>query len=201
MLEHSGRHPWVDAMFAGFKFGTYLHSIRHYPALESLLLKLVPEGVREKQRLHHEFSHKRVDRRLEKKDVRPDIWGLVIEKEGDSGLSKKEMYVNAEIFMLAGTETTATLLSGLTYYLLANPAKLAKLTAEIRSAFKTEGEVTIDRLQALPYLHACVEEGLRMYPPVANGLPRVVPPDGAIVDGHEVPEGVSDCAMGMGVAQ
>ncbi|KAK5119344.1 hypothetical protein LTR85_007700 [Meristemomyces frigidus] len=188
MLDDTGYHPWVASIFAGFRFGTYLHCIRCYPALETALLKLVPQSIRDKQKMHNEFSHARVDRRLEKQDARPDIWGLVLEKEGNGGLSKREMYANSNIFMLAGTETTATLLSGMTYYLLSNPEKLAKLTAEIRS-IETEEEITIERLQSLKYLHACIEEGLRMYPPVSNGLPRVVPLGGAVVDGQQVPAG------------
>lgn len=137
MLEDSGYHPWVAAIFAGYRFGTYLHCIRCYPALERLLLRLVPDSVREKQRLHNEFSHTRVDRRFVKEGARPDIWGLLLEKEDNGGMSKREMYANSNIFMIAGTETTATLLSGLTFYLLKNPDKLAKLVEEIRSEFQT----------------------------------------------------------------
>ncbi|EMC96846.1 hypothetical protein BAUCODRAFT_34244 [Baudoinia panamericana UAMH 10762] len=194
MLENTDYHPWVSAIFAQVRYGTILHSIRHYhPALEKWLLKLVPNRVREQGKMHHAFSHARVDRRLEKKDSRPDIWGLVLEREGhDGGLSREEMYANSSIFMTAGTETTATLLSGLTYYLLMNPDKLARLLAEIRSEFANEEEITIERLQGLKYLNACVEEGLRMFPPVPNGLPRVVPPGGAVIDGHHIPAGVSD---------
>ncbi|KAK5130047.1 hypothetical protein LTR08_002521 [Meristemomyces frigidus] len=91
-------------------------------------------------------------------------------------MSKRKEYANSDILMVAGTETTATLLSGLTFHLLKNPDKLAKLVTEIRSALASEEEITIERLQALPYLHACIEEGLRMYPPISNGLPRIVPP-------------------------
>jgi cytochrome P450 len=115
----------------------------------------------------------------------------VLEKEGEhGGMSRKEMYGNSNIFMIAGTETTATLLSGLTYYLLVNPDKMKKLTSEIRHGFVTEDEITIERLQALKYLNACLEEGLRMYPPVPSGLPRNVPPGGAEIDGQSVPAGV-----------
>ncbi|KAF2768179.1 cytochrome P450 [Teratosphaeria nubilosa] len=190
MLEDSGYHPWVEAMVSNFKIGTMIHSLRHFPTIEKLLLMLVPPSLKEKQRMHNKFSVARVDRRLEKKDARPDIWGLVLEKEGhDGALSRREMYANCNIFMMAGTETTATLLSGLTYYLSASPAKLARLTNEIRSTFQDETEITIERLQALPYLHACIEEGLRMYPPVSNGLPRIVPAGGVTIEGHEVPAG------------
>ena len=130
---------------------------------------------------------------MQEEDARPDIWGLVLEKEGDSGLTKREMYANANLFMIGGTETTATLLSGLTYYLLQNPSKLKQLTDEIRGAFESEDSITIERLQRLNYLHACIEEGLRMYPPISNGLPRIVPPTGVEIGGMLVPARVSFC--------
>ena len=193
MLDNSSYHPWVASIFANFRFGTYLHCIRCYPKLANFLFSLIPQKIHEKRKMHDEFSHARVDQRLSKLDPRPDIWGLVLErgnKEG-GGMTKEEMYANSNLFMLAGTETTATLLSGLTYYLLANPEKLNKLTKEVRQEFSSEEEITIERLQALSYLNACVEEGLRMFPPVSNGLPRLVPPEGLMIDGKYVPGGVS----------
>lgn len=46
-------------------------------------------------------------------------------------------------------------------------------------------------VQRLEYMLACLNEGLRMYPPVAIGLPREVPKGGAVMSGDYVPEGVS----------
>lgn len=195
MLADASYHPWVAAIFANFKFGTYLHCIRNFPTLETLLLSFIPQSLKEKQRLHNEFSVARVNKRIQEGDTRPDIWGLVLKKNDESGLTKSEMYANANLFMIGGTETTATLLCGLTYYLLRNPAKLKQLTDEIRDAFESEDSITIERLQRLKYLHACVEEGLRMYPPISNGLPRIVPPTGAQVGSIFVPPQVSDCRI------
>lgn len=190
LLNSSKYHGWIQSMFANFKFGAYVHSIRYYPLLESALLRLLTwTSIDKKRKDHNIFSSSRVDRRLEKKEARPDIWGLVLAREEGSGLSKPEMYKNASLFMIAGTETTATLLSGLTYHLLRNSEKMERLVTEIRTSFASESELTIERLQALPYLHACIEEGLRMYPPVSNGLPRVVPAPGVTIDGRHVPGG------------
>ena len=47
---------------------------------------------------------------MEKTPERPDFWKLVLERQGDERLSVPEMHSNAAIFMIAGTETTATLL-------------------------------------------------------------------------------------------
>lgn len=93
--------------------------------------------------------------------------------------------------MLAGTETTATELSGLTYLLLKNPVQLERLTKEVRSAFSSMDDMTMTKLSQLEFLSACLEEGLRMYPPVPIGLARTAPAGGATVCGHWVAGGVS----------
>ncbi|WPH03714.1 putative cytochrome P450 [Acrodontium crateriforme] len=191
MLDDGSYHPWIAAILAGFRLGVYLHSIRYFPLLESLMFRYcIPESILKNHQLHNEFSRARVDRRLEKKEARPDIWGLVLQRDDASGLSRKEMYGNTNIFMIAGTETTATLLSGLTFHLLHNPDKLRLLTQEIREAFETEKDITIEKLQSLKYLHACLEEGLRMYPPVPNALPRITTVS-TNIDGKNVPAGTS----------
>lgn len=53
--------------------------------------------------------------------------------------------------IIAGSETTATLLSGTLYLLLSNPATLQKLKDEIRSTFKTEKEIGFASVEHLPY--------------------------------------------------
>ncbi|KAF2401786.1 benzoate 4-monooxygenase cytochrome P450 [Trichodelitschia bisporula] len=194
LLRDNEYHPWVANMFASFRFGAYLMAMRYVPYVEPLLVRCMPASIDEKRRQHGRFSSERVDRRLAKTDARPDIWGLVLAENKDGTgptLPLKEMYTNANLFMIAGTETTATLLSGLTYHLLRNPPALARLVAEIRTAFPVEADISIERLQHLKYLHACIEEGLRMFPPVSNGLPRIVPVGGAAVDGVWVPGGAA----------
>lgn len=192
MQEQGTYHPWVSAIFAGFRFGTYLHAIRRIPLAEKVLVAAIPKSIKEKQLLHQQFSEQRVDRRLNKDLTRTDIWGLVLAKSEDSGLTIEEMYANANMFMIGGTETTATLLSGLTYYLLKDNRTMSRLTKEVRNTFASDQDITIDKLARLPYLNACVEEGLRMYPPISNGLPRIVPRGGVTIQGKEVPCGVSN---------
>ena len=93
--------------------------------------------------------------------------------------------------MLAGTETTATLLSGLTFMLLKHPDRMRRLTDEVRSSFASNNSMSMSDLSRLEYLGACIEEALRLYPPVAIGPPRTVPQSGATVCGRWVPGGVS----------
>lgn len=46
-----------------------------------------------------------------------------------------------------------------------------------------------DAVKSLPYLEACINEGLRLHSTSSMGLPRVVPPGGLLIDGRMYPEG------------
>lgn len=97
---------------------------------------------------------------------------------------------NAFVLVLAGSETTATLLSGATYLLLKNPDALEKLQKEVRSAFGSADEITIASVSRLPYLLACLNEALRLCPPGASNFAREVHGGGEVIAGKFVPEKV-----------
>lgn len=78
---------------------------------------------------------------------------------------------------------------GLTYLLIKHPKALDKLAREIRSAFKSDRDITLNGTATLEYLHACIEETLRLYPILAAGAARVVPSAGASIVGGWVPGG------------
>lgn len=190
MLRDGEYVPWVEMIFQGVKFISFGHAIRRFTVLSWLLPYLMPKHLAEKRQRHFKFSTDRVDRRLEKDQDRPDIWNLVMKNTGGEGLATAEMYSNASTFMVAGTETTATLLSGLTWLLCKNPVQMERLVEEIR-AFKSPRDLNITNLQGLKYLQACLEEGLRVYPAAPSTTMRLVPEGGAEVCGKAVPEGVT----------
>jgi cytochrome P450 len=194
LLDDTTYTPWVSSIFGNTHLAVVALVLRAW-GLEKYINAILPASVKDKRKLHQQHSITRVEKRLAKDTDRPDIWTYVLRnsgKENNEGLvlTKPEMHNNAGLFMLAGTETTATELSGMTYYLLQNPQKLARLTKEIRDAFMAYEDVTINKLSELKYLDACIHEGLRVYPPVAFGLPRASPPGGANVNGQFVAGGV-----------
>ena len=96
----------------------------------------------------------------------------------------------AAVLVAAGSETTASLLSGAVFHLLKNEIALRKLTDEVRSSFANEDEITFAAVARLPYLQAVIDESLRIYPPVPGALPRRTPPEGDVIDGYAVPGNV-----------
>lgn len=102
-----------------------------------------------------------------------------------------KLVTNASVIIVAGSETTTTTLCGATYYLAVNPDKLASLCTEVRSAFTTEADMTLLSVSRLEYMTACLEEALRLYPPISSGIPRIVPTGGRMICGHYVPANAS----------
>ncbi|TLS22076.1 uncharacterized protein PpBr36_09391 [Pyricularia pennisetigena] len=188
MLENSEYVPWVAKIFANVKHSAVYSILGRWVWLRKLMKATMPEAMRKGASENRNYVIERVDRRMAKKTEQPDIWNLVMRNpENLKLLSRGDMIEQANLFMLAGTETTATLLSGLTYYLLKHPDAYKRVVAEVRTL--PEDGLHIDTLRQLSYLQACFEEALRMYPPVPLGIPRLVPSGGAAVAGKFVPEG------------
>lgn len=139
------------------------------------------------------LTKQKVSDRLDKVQDRPDIMSYIMKNQTSAGkaMTRDEIDSNAIILLLGGSETTATLLSGTTYLLLKNPEVYTKVVHEIRSRFKSQSEITVDEVNKLDYMIACLTEGLRYYPPVPTGFPRIVPKGGDNISGRFIPEGVS----------
>ncbi|GME66093.1 Cytochrome p450 protein [Neofusicoccum parvum] len=187
LLDNAKYSPWVEATFGWIKAADLSRVTIEYPLLGRVAGWLTPQSVLDQQKMHFQHSVDRVDRRLKLGSDQPDIWNLVLRQPEGRRLDIEDMYSHSSVFMIAGTETTATLLSGLMYFLCQNPEKMKILCDEIRGSFASDAELTIENLQKLRYMAACFEEGLRLYPPLPIGPPREAHPQGNIICGQWVP--------------
>ena len=76
-------------------------------------------------------------------------------------------------------------------WLLRTPEVYSKLCHEIRSTFPTADAMTFLKLQDLPYMNACLEEGMRIFPSIPTGLVRTVPQGGDSIAGEWIPGGTT----------
>ncbi|KAL8917386.1 MAG: hypothetical protein Q9208_007971, partial [Pyrenodesmia sp. 3 TL-2023] len=102
-------------------------------------------------------------------------------------MTDEELMANVTLFMGAGIETVATVLPSLIFLLDRNPSVMNKLVSSIRTTFLEESQLTVQSVAPLAYLNACIQEAFRMFPPVAEGLPRVAPQEGCFIDGNFIP--------------
>lgn len=191
-LENSRYHPWIALLFNSVKAASFVAAVRFYPLLERLLMSCIPKSLKDMQIQHCNQIVEKVDRRLNWELERPDIMSYVIGgRKGDEGLDVGIINATFMVLTTAGSETTATVLTGTLNYLVSNPDKLAVLADEVRRRFGSQDQITLDALRELGYLNACLNEGLRLCVPVPWMLPRLVPEGGATVCGTWLPGGVS----------
>lgn len=191
-LSNDRYHWWVLTILDAVKASAYLKIFWFYPILFPLVSILIPKHLLKKRTDTFNLSVDKVHRRLQRQTTRPDFTSYILKHTTDGkGLSLSEIDANAGVFVLAGSETTAALLSGCVYYLLRNPDKYSQLVAEIRGAFDKVSDIKLSSIAELPYLNAVLTETLRIYPPIPAMLPRIVPEGGAVINGHYVPGGVS----------
>jgi cytochrome P450 len=196
-LENVGYHPWVSILFDSIKAATIFSTTALFPGAQTVIMALAPKKLIETRDYHQNLVVEKVKTRLERVTDRSDFMTYILRHNDERGMSIPEIEATANAIMIAGSETTATLLSGVTYNLLRNPETLKKLVDEIRGAFATEEEITLIGVGQLKYLLAVLDEGLRMYPPVPVGLPRNVPEQGAVINGKFVPPKVSVLSVSL----
>ncbi|KAF4778885.1 cytochrome P450 ClCP1 [Colletotrichum scovillei] len=191
-LEKSEYHPWVKAIFLSARLGVFAQTAGHFPFLKKIIFTLLAAKAAKKARGENLARAKaKLERRMElgkKEGGRPDLIEGLLKKKDELNISFETLAANSNTLIIGGSETTATLLAGVTYYLLMNRDCLAKLSDEVRSSFKTEEEIDLVSVNKLTYMLACLDEALRVYPPVSMGLPRVTPKGGATICGKFVPE-------------
>lgn len=126
-------------------------------------------------------------------EVRRDFMHYLIQAEDPESGEKfdpKDLVGEAALLIGAGSDTTSTCISATMFYLVRHPEVLEKLQEEVSTAFASIEEIKMSaKLSNLQYLHACIDEGLRMSPPVPGMLHRKVLAGGIDIDGQHLPAG------------
>lgn len=142
-------------------------------------------------------ANKRAKERAEAgRDAKKDFFYYLLnakDPETGNGLSTPELWGEANVLMIAGSDTTSTTLAATIFYLVRNPRAMELLKKEVRESFNSVEEIiTGGKLNELTYLKACIDEALRLAPAVPGALPREAMEGGAVVDGVFLPAG-TDC--------
>ncbi|KAK7932262.1 hypothetical protein PG985_002974 [Apiospora marii] len=190
-LENSELHPWISSMFSDSLFGPVCLSVLVNLGFQ-MAVDLLYKQLGARFRKLRQSARLKVFERLDSEKPRDDFTEVLLRKLGtDTGT--EAILMTGPTLIFAGSETQATLLYGLTYLLITNPAALQKLNGEVRGAFAQQEDITYTDVSRLKYLVACINEGLRCFPSVANASTRHAPLSGCVINGAFVPGGVRRC--------
>ena len=154
-------------IFNAIVYVHYIRTLQRFIDVRSIILAIMPKRIVERRKWHIGLVEEKVKRR-------------------------KTSHPDANLMVIAGSETTATILSGTVYYLCTHPRVMQKLLDEVRTSFDSSDEINIARISQLKYINAVIDESFRLYPPAAGSHPRITPPEGANILGEWLPGNVSN---------
>ncbi|KAK6208581.1 cytochrome P450 3A31 [Colletotrichum tabaci] len=193
------------------KSNTRMSALIQWPRLAALRIdkRFFREAITARNRFIRFVSRVVRDRALKAKTVSIDIGAqgsrdadvfanLASAKDPETGRGFDDAEIAAEstTLIVAGSDTSSTALSGLFFYLANNREAYATAAAEVRGKFASRQDVVLGAaLMSCTYLRACIDESLRMSPPVGSSLWREALPGGAVVvDSQTIPAG---CDVGV----
>jgi len=191
-LKDGVYHPWITTIFGFVKGVVFGATVKRFlpKSFIKIIPRLIPAYLRKKMEAFRAFTKDKLMRRLDMKESRSDFLTPALQTlNTPQGLTVEQLQLISETLVIAGSETTATLLTGLTYHLLNTPTVLSKLCTEIRSTFASDSEINMTSVNKLKYELAVLEEGLRIFPPVPFTSKRIVDGKGKEIAGRWVPPG------------
>ncbi|KAJ4312881.1 hypothetical protein N0V94_007221 [Neodidymelliopsis sp. IMI 364377] len=135
----------------------------------------------------------RIRRHEDGEELDDIVKSILMDKGGRArGLDAGEFEAEVGVLLDAGSDTTAIALTHAVYHLLRTPKALERLREEVDVALAPHTIVaSYDQVKSLRYLSACLDESMRLLPPVSFGLNRKTGPEGLTVDGQWIPGGVT----------
>ncbi|KAF2814750.1 cytochrome P450 [Mytilinidion resinicola] len=191
-LEARKTDNWITIiLMMMIKWNAYDFAIHKLPFLPRIQSWLVPKDIAEGAEIHIMQSKRKILERMNRPNDRLDFVSYIFKKREEIGITDWEMTAHANALVIARSETTATVVSGLTYWLCRTPRAYEKLKRDVRCTFTSSTEITSRSAMPLTYLTACIDEAFRIYPPISIAMPRKAPAGGETVAGYFVPEGTT----------
>ena len=148
-LQDKATHKYIQMLFTSLKAFPLHYIMMHWPITKYLRSLVVNPETLQRRLEYYKWIASRTQIRTERETQRPDFMTEILKHNGEKGVSLQpvEMATNATVFITAGSETTATLLSGATWCLLKNPKVMQKLKDEVRSRWANYGDITMEDRQ------------------------------------------------------
>lgn len=118
----------------------------------------------------------------------PDMMGSFVKH----GLTREECESEAMVQVLGGSDSTATAIRMIVLHIITNPRVYINVMEELESNNHVISYPVITSAESrkLPYMQACIKEGLRVFPPLQALNSKLAPPGGETVNGIFIPGGI-----------
>lgn len=115
---------------------------------------------------------------------------LAEDEETELKFTQAQLNSNANLVIVAGADTTSSILTQIFRVLAKEERILTKLREELDALASGGKAVTVETTKTLPYLNAVVNEALRLMNPLPTGVHAGTPPSGLTISGTYIPGNV-----------
>jgi cytochrome P450 len=140
----------MATLFKSIIEGTILGNLLGFPILVPIIA-LFANSLRKSSKQQIEYTQEKVKERIAGGTHRPDFMAEVLKNndfdDTSKGMTRAEIDITFNLLMIAGSETTATLLSGCMYLLAKNKRVAEDLKKEVRGAFADANEITVVKVR------------------------------------------------------
>ncbi|OLN97830.1 Pisatin demethylase 8 [Colletotrichum chlorophyti] len=190
-----GQMPWVDFLLRRNPLWNL------FPSLSTKNAPITRIALSELER-RRPFD-KESEGKLRSEDGRQDLLASLIKGH----MKDPERFTEGDVFavahgaIFAGSDSTASTMQSLFWHVLSSSHVHSTLVAEILAAvdsgaLPSTGNISWAEAQGLSYFQACLKEAMRVRPAVGLNITRIVPPEGAVLDGHSFPGGTEVAVNG-----
>ncbi|KAH8817137.1 cytochrome P450 [Xylogone sp. PMI_703] len=156
--------------------------------------KLFPACIKARNAFLYFISKLLRDRLQITTPTRKDVFSALVsvnKKAGKEAIGDAQLGADSTALVIAGSDTTSTAMASAFFYLAHNRGAYDAAVKEVRSTFASQDDIKIGaKLNSCVYLRACIEEAMRISPPIGASLFREAGPGGVTVDGHFFPQGM-----------
>ncbi|ENH61737.1 Averantin oxidoreductase [Fusarium oxysporum f. sp. cubense race 1] len=186
MLSNGTKHPFMELTHSHMLVAGSLSRLAWiFP-----LLKRIPIFNQKTCELEERIKQL-VDWRIKNEPDVPDIFSWILRDYcrliKPTGQETLNLYGDAQLIAVAGSDTTAASLTCLFFELAINPQALHNVQEEIDRYHLKYSTLDHQSLSKLSYLQACINESMRLYPLLPSGLQRITPPEGLQVGSIHLP--------------
>ncbi|KAF9880386.1 cytochrome p450 oxidoreductase [Colletotrichum karsti] len=190
-----GQIPWVDFLLRRNPLWKLV------PSLDTKNAPITRIALSEMER-RRPFD-KESEGKLRNDDGRQDLLASLIKGH----LKDPERFTEGDVFavahgaIFAGSDSTASTMQSLFWHVLSSPHVHSALVKEITDAVDSgaippTSNISWAEAQGLHNFQACLKEAMRVRPAVGLNITRVVPPEGAELDGQFYPGGTEIAVNG-----
>ncbi|KIJ45855.1 hypothetical protein M422DRAFT_226922 [Sphaerobolus stellatus SS14] len=190
LLRDGDKNKWRENM----ENALILPSISQHIPWAAAAIRSIPLGTGS-MRNFGAFAVAQAKRRSTQESTKKDLfYHLAVQTDDGSDKPPFPLIIsNATLAIIAGSDTTASVLSNIVYYLVRYPEYLRRLQEDLDKRFPEYSAIDLDQLSHIELLTMIINEALRLQPPVPTSLQRApaIGSGGKAVGNMFIPEGTA----------